>query len=507
VKDSFRQSMAWLHTWSGLVLGWVMFVIFYTGTVAFFKQEITLWSQPELVANPIEPVSALAFAQDYLQDKAPDAQTWHIVLPERGYGGVQLSWLSESGAGVVLLNHTGEQVRLRPSRGGEFFYRMHFDLHYLPRPVARWLVGVASILMFIALVTGVIIHRRIFVDFFMLRLGKGQRSWLDGHNVAAVLALPFHLMITYTGLVTFVAILVPNIIHANYTNYSDYREDVYIERIARPATGESSPLLPLPLLAKEARDQWGGRHPGEITVEHPGDSAATVMITGALGQRFSAHRQAIYVDGVTGEPLALSAPTGIGTALKGDLVGLHAGRFAKPGLRWLLFLSGVLGTLMIATGLVLWTAKRRRRQERRLSIGFRLVEKLNIGVLAGLPAGTAAYFLANRLLPLDLPSRAECEIHSLFLAWLLIVGVALLLRGKRAWIVAHTLTAALFLSAPIVNAVTTNRGIVASIATGDAVYLGVDLTLCLTGVVFAAMACIIATHRAAPIRDHAQTTS
>ena len=33
MKAAFRQSMAWLHTWAGLVVGWVLFFMFLTGTV------------------------------------------------------------------------------------------------------------------------------------------------------------------------------------------------------------------------------------------------------------------------------------------------------------------------------------------------------------------------------------------------------------------------------------------------------------------------------------------
>ena len=64
----------------------------------------------------------------------------------------------------------------------------------------KHLVGLA--VTFVAIISGVITHRRIFADFFTFRTRRGQRSWLDAHNAVAVLALPFHLMITYTGLVT-----------------------------------------------------------------------------------------------------------------------------------------------------------------------------------------------------------------------------------------------------------------------------------------------------------------
>ncbi len=57
--------------------------------------------------------------------------------------------------------------------------------------------------MLIALVSGIITHKKIFTDFFTLRTFKSQRSWLDFHNISSVVALPFFLTITFTGLAIF----------------------------------------------------------------------------------------------------------------------------------------------------------------------------------------------------------------------------------------------------------------------------------------------------------------
>ena len=51
MKDAFRQSMAWLHTWVGLVAGWLLFFVFVTGTAGYFQQEISRWMQPERVVT------------------------------------------------------------------------------------------------------------------------------------------------------------------------------------------------------------------------------------------------------------------------------------------------------------------------------------------------------------------------------------------------------------------------------------------------------------------------
>ena len=42
MKESFRQSMAWLHTWSGLLVCWILFLVFTAGTASYFRDEISL---------------------------------------------------------------------------------------------------------------------------------------------------------------------------------------------------------------------------------------------------------------------------------------------------------------------------------------------------------------------------------------------------------------------------------------------------------------------------------
>ena len=43
MKEGFRQSMAWLHTWAGLLVCWILFLVFVAGTASYFRDEISLW--------------------------------------------------------------------------------------------------------------------------------------------------------------------------------------------------------------------------------------------------------------------------------------------------------------------------------------------------------------------------------------------------------------------------------------------------------------------------------
>ncbi|WP_237449629.1 PepSY-associated TM helix domain-containing protein [Novosphingobium silvae] len=77
---SFRQSMARLHTWVGLLPGWLLFLIFLFGTTSLFQQEISLWMRPELRGTTVTPV-ALDAALTFLKRQAPGAASWTITLP------------------------------------------------------------------------------------------------------------------------------------------------------------------------------------------------------------------------------------------------------------------------------------------------------------------------------------------------------------------------------------------------------------------------------------------
>src|SRR3546814_19289664 len=70
--------------------------------------------------------------------------------------------------------------------------------------------------MLVAILSGIVTHKKILADFFLLRFGKGQRSWLDAHNASSVLFLPFILMITSPGLVSLSPHYLPLVIAATY---------------------------------------------------------------------------------------------------------------------------------------------------------------------------------------------------------------------------------------------------------------------------------------------------
>ncbi len=495
--EGLRQSMSWLHSWCGLLLGWLLYAVFFTGTLSFFVDEITDWMRPELHQSVPGPQTAeLAVAA--MQKIAPDATTWTINLPGERQTAVEASWRAPGAAAgragtqrVQLDAGTGEVLKPRETRGGNFLYRFHFELYAMPRIWGRWIVGIATMFMFVAIISGVITHKKILAEFFTFRPRKGQRSWLDAHNATAVLALPFHIVITFSGLLLLMSMLMPWGIDAVYNGDA---QKYFAEsrgraaggggereaRGGRPQATEPAQLTAIAPLMQAAQARWPERGVGSIVVQRPGTPGATIELReqGAHSVARGAGEKLLF-DGATGAPRTppeARAPSAA-QVVSGTVMGIHLGRFADPAVRWLLFLSGVVGTVMAGSGLVLWVVKRlpERRKLGRTPRGHRLVEVLNIGAISGLSIATATYFFANRLLPVEIAQRADLEIRCFFMAWGLCLLHALLRPHRRAWLEQLWLAALAFAALPLLNAATGGTPLPAAMLRGQWSVAGFDL--------------------------------
>ena len=514
MKEGFRQSMAWLHTWSGLLVGWILFMVFATGTASYFRDEITLWMKPELhaVSRSSAPAQAsqaraIDLARKTLEERAGASPRWFITMPSARNPALEAGWIPAPPKGaapqarpkrrafgsVTLDPATGKELgAARATRGGDFFFRLHFDLHYMPALWGRWIVGACAMCMLVAILSGIVTHKRIFKDFFTFRPAKGQRSWLDAHNASAVLALPYHLMITYTGLVTLMFMYLPSGVQAIYQD----RTDAFYADLnggpagnARPsrALAPLAPLAPLGPMVAEASRIWHGAPVGRVTVSNPGRANASVNLVLQEGRDMTQALPNLTFDGVSGRLLPdPGRASGGAVQTRGVMVGLHVGRFADPLLRALFFLSGLAGCAMVATGLLMWAVKERPkhlklRKDGRIGLGLRLVDGLNLGGIAGLLLAMPVLFWANRLIPAGGAGRPELEIACFFSAWAVAAVAGLACPTRGMWRLQLALGGALFALLPVLNAATGGAGLASTVAHGLWAVAGFDLAGLLLG--------------------------
>ncbi|WP_420723705.1 PepSY-associated TM helix domain-containing protein [Hwanghaeella sp. LZ110] len=490
--------MSWLHTWVGLLTGWLLFFIFLTGTAGYFDTEIDRWMQPERPLHTAElPVAEMfAIARKRLQDVAPHAEYWFVLTSNRrNVLDMRIIWTDstrtdgkQNGREYLEIS-SGRPAEYRQTGGGQLLYKLHYQLHYLPDAASYWIVFLCTMFMAVAIVTGVIVHKRIFRDFFVFRPRKGQRSWLDAHNLLSVLALPFHVMITYSGLVFFAYAYMMPVVIANYGfgpgNHDRYTNELHLRAEQPGPAGFAATAAPLRPMLDEAERRWGKGTIGQIRLYNRGDANARVLLKS--GQQTPARDHgALLFDGVTGALLkadvARTAPRLIGDVL----LGLHEGLFAGPALRWIYFVSGLLGTAMIGAGLVLWTTKRRAKSGD--TFGFRLVEGLNIGTIVGQPVAIAAYFWANRLIPVGIEGRAAWEAHAMFIVWAVMLLHAFIRPASRGWTEQLWVAAGAFGLLPLLNALTTDKHLGVTLPAGAWELAGFDLTVLAFGIAFAVVA-------------------
>jgi hypothetical protein len=380
--------MNWIHSWSGLLFGWLLFAIFLTGTLTVFDNEISYWMQPELLEvssaardgdetwPPVTEFSAQAdhWGVDFHTDRSP----LFLVKLQK----------NRTFSGQATDPATGKMVTFRDTEGGDFFYHFHHGL-LLGVPGA-WIVGTAGMVMLITLVSGLGIHRWSLKDVFAFRPRSfPQRAWFDAHSLTGILALPFHLMITFTGLMIFWSIYMP----------------------------------------KEVQFLYGG----DFTLSLLSD--------------------------------------------------LHFAQFGGTALRWFYFLMGLAASAVIATGLVLWTNKRRKYHAEHSGVtSYRLVEVLNVATVAGLLVAIAAFFWANRVLPLTLIDRSQWEMRCFFVIWCCCL-VHSLLRGGSIFAWKDQLYAAALLLGllPLLNGLMTNSHLLMTLPKGQWALAGFDLTALAAG--------------------------
>lgn len=494
---SLRQAMAGLHTWTGLLFGWLLYAMFLTGAVSYFREEISQWMRPEVPALRQAPDAAASTASAIagLRQLAPGASQWVIDLADERRNFVAASWRIGSGHGRAMLDPlTGKAVLARETTGGEFFYYFHFSLHYLPRAPARWLVGLATMFMLVAIISGVITHKKIFTNFFTFRPGKGARSWLDGHNMLSVWVLPFHLLITYTGLITLMTLYMPWGIDSA-PGAAQVRQSLRAEMTALmppgAPSGRAAPLADAGAMVREAERRWGSGGVSRLIVDHPGDAASRVRVVRSDATRVSVSPRYLAFDGAEGALLERRDHSEPAAETRGVLYGLHLGRFAGIVLRWMYFLASLAGAGMVATGLVLWTTKRRARRRHldaeQPAVGLRLVERLNVAAIAGLPVAMAAFFWGNRLLPAGIAGRPDWEIHLFFAAWLLMLFHASVRPVRRAWTEQFGAAAVLCATLPLWSLLAGKRHLLGAIRDADWVFAGFELALLAAAAMFAAI--------------------
>jgi uncharacterized iron-regulated membrane protein len=497
-KSTLRQSMDYLHTWAGVLFSVLLFLVFFMGTLSVFDREIDRWMMPDTrVAQPAA-VSFDRVALPHLQQLAPNAKLWSVQYPFDREPTMQINWTEgdEFKRRYVDVN-SGRLLPEVGTKGGTgFFFPFHYSFHIKWKDVGYWLLAVVSIVMLALLVSGVIIHKKIFADFFTFRPHKStHRATLDFHNASSVLLLPFHFIITLSGLIIFIFIYMKPGIAVVYGKDAAKATQEAFNQVVRAPAKQRGELASVDAMVAQAQALWGGGGVRRIAIRNPQDKHAIVEVQRRPHDRVTYETLSVTFDGATG---AVLGKQDLSPALKVQrfFTGLHMIPFDHWWLRWMYFVMGLISCVMIGTGLLLWVEKRRIRQEMEGRSSYRVVNAVAVAGCLGVLIATLAMLVANKLLPADLARRAVIEQGIFFAVWIgtLIHPLARAFQShcradlRISWREQAWASAVLAVVAVVLNAVMTGDHLVQSLGQGKLAIAGTDLVLLATAAVAVATA-------------------
>ncbi|WP_287495830.1 PepSY-associated TM helix domain-containing protein [Pandoraea sp. CB10b_02] len=483
--QTLRQYLS-VHTWAGIVAGFALFVAMLGGALTVFHHEIERWEQPATRHAPLSLAQTERLAELVREQYPAAREQMGVVLPNHSPTPFAY-WQQPNGEWM--------QARLNPSAGADApsltvgnarpglsgtINALHYSLS-IP-DYGLYLMGVVSLFYGMALISGVIVHLpRLTRDIFALRPGRNlKRFWQDAHNAIGVLSLPFHIVFALTG--ALLCLSLPLMMAFNAVTFES-RLMSQIPQItgsvpAKVAPVEGSPLDLKTLLAR-AEHAAPDMETTAVAWTRYGKPDAVAEVYGEAGDSlgvFAAVALRLNDGAVVGQhsPGVRDA----NHAVLSMIYGAHFGNFAGDAMRWVYFVLGLMGAVLVYSGNLLWLESRRKRNAALQPANLRWMAKATAGVFLGTCLGIAVAFVGAVLAPGTTSISVFVGTLAVSLAFAALCAPAVAATGLLAS------TALACLAIPAVDALFTPDNLLRTMAAGDWVLAGVDLVAIACAAVF-----------------------
>lgn len=412
-----------LHTWVGIGAGMLLFIGFFAGALTMFKEPLDRWASSPAGAQASSATEAdLDKVVALVLDTYPAARKEFTLHLERNeHASAPLSWSAGEGGRELDLSARRWQATLDANGNLQVQQALPTQLAQLIDMLHRtagipgslggeylgiYLMGVAAVMYFLALVSGLILLLPTLVkDFFALRAGKNRkRFWLDAHNIVGITSLPFHIVISVTVIVfAFHDQFYDSLAHVVYEGRPMFGAGPQEKPGARPL----AELLPPTTLLRKVRETAPGAQVTEVLFM--GLDSARPMVRAAVAD--ARHLVAgpttgyVLIDPYSGKTDTDMLPgrEDFWSSLVTPFFALHFGNYGGHPTRWLYFALGLGGAFLFYSGNLLWIEKRRKNQLRggalpRQTRATMLMASATLGVCLGSVAGAGCAIAAAKWL-------------------------------------------------------------------------------------------------------------
>lgn len=500
MKANTLRTFTVVHTWTGLLAGFALFIAFYAGALTMFHDEIDTWAMPRAEMARADTMDRAHRMLDDIVAKHPAARASIGVTYPADHPSHEVAayWMEKDGSWRTqsLDDTTARDAEDHEHGLADFIYELHYDLG-IPR-IGIYLMGVVSVIYGLALLTGLLIHLPNLVrELFALRPGHNlKRLWQDAHNVIGILSLPFHIVFAMTGALlclTLVMLMAFNTVAFDGKLMGAFERMTSALPETRDGGGSAVMLTPAELgaRARQAALAAGAAdfEPDYMRYVHYGHTGAAAEVRGTSTKTLGEYGM-VSLDAVDGRVLKVqvSGARDANHATYAAIFGLHFGTFGSLSLRWLYFLLGLAGAFLFYSGNLLYIETRRKRRQADQPLKVRAMATATVGVCLGACFAVSCTFLGNLLGSVWGTPGTDIVQPVCFGAFALALVWTFWRRPARAAVELLAATAAVSIAVGALDMVLHGDRLLRTLAEGRYAVLGVDIVAMAMGVGFAWLA-------------------
>lgn len=360
------RSKLWflVHSWLALPIWFFVLIVCFTGMLAVVSQEIVWLANPDVRASkPNDEAERLSYQQilDALHKAEPDMAVRSLSQPDGSHFALN--------ANVTFPDGTAPTLYVNPYTGAIQGKSPDFSFEQFTRALHGWwlvpftngyswgwyLVSLLGLPMLASLVTGLVVYKKFWRGFFKpVRTGHGSRIfWGDVHRLAGVWSIWFIAVISITG----TWFLIQAILGDNHITISSEPVVPVIARedVPRTTDGTPAPRIDLDEAARIATAQIPGLDISFVALPATAYSHVSLGGRGWYPLMFQSADVNPYTRRVDSQFLLedRSALEFVTESMRP----LHTGDFGGLPIKLIWFFFGLVLTLMVLSGLLIWTKR------------------------------------------------------------------------------------------------------------------------------------------------------
>ncbi|MBA1192926.1 PepSY domain-containing protein [Pseudomonas entomophila] len=360
------RSKLWflVHSWLALPIWFFVLIVCFTGMLAVVSQEIVWLANPDVRASkPNDEAERLSYQQilDALHKAEPDMAVRSLRQPDGSHFALNVDVTFPDGTAPTLYvnPYTGAIQGKSPDFSFEQFTRALHGWWLVPFTNGYswgwYLVSLLGLPMLASLVTGLVVYKKFWRGFFKpVRTGQGSRIfWGDVHRLAGVWSIWFIAVISITG----TWFLIQAILGDNHITISSEPVVPVIARedVPRTVDGTPAPRIDLDEAARIASAQVPGLDISFVALPATAYSHVSLGGRGWYPLMFQSADVNPYTRRVDSQFLLedRSALEFVTESMRP----LHTGDFGGLPIKLIWFFFGLVLTLMVLSGLLIWTKR------------------------------------------------------------------------------------------------------------------------------------------------------